>query len=1146
MTPSTTNLQVLAPDEKAQPRSTLSVWGPIWVLLALAVLALALIWLKGDLVHVPTSDAKKTASIGVLLTFIALLLLHLGAFIVGGYRVAGWLFRRETRSADATSPSPDTSVSQSPPLEALRHALQAQHRWRWRYRQPWLLLTGHDKAIERLLPELTEHGYLITDDAVLLLHATDAYGQPDDAWLTQLYRLRRRRPVDGLVLIVDGDEETSASSRVMHGFGIKLARIAHTLHWSAPIYVLDVAKVDEIRDGATPMAGCEVAPNSAASSVEADLLTLRDQLAQLGVQRLSAHPGDRYIAELSQRLDGRAASLAAWIAGFAARRLSVRGVFFTPFPAKSVEGTDASGLLPAVWSHLSHLARRHRGRRVGWHPITVCSAIVLALVGVWTGGMLISAFANAHDLHRSQQVGQALDKGDDAAHLRALLALQQRIGMYEERVQHHAPGVRGFGLNRDRDTLDALWTRYATASRALLTTPVQLSLESSLTALGKARADALQDRDAQHRHYNRLKAYLMLADPARADPDFLAQQIASVWPTITTLPPGEWQDSSQRLASFFARHLKAHPDWRIQTSASLVTTARSALVNQIGLANADDTIYQSILDSVRGKYADLSLPALLHGADAQGLFTTATTVPGIYTRAAWNGMISEAIDKAASERTVESDWVLTGGAAIPPPSGEASRNDLQQRLTTRYFADYAAAWQHMLNSIQWQPATNLTTAIDQLTRLTDAQTSPLIALMKAVRNQAQAGRPSHARGETLVRRAQGLLGRDASPTGPVVHPLDQAFGPLLALMGDSGAVAGSGAANANGNAPSTLNGVSLQSYLTAATTMRLKLQQIGNSPDAQTMARSLAQAVFQGKLSDLAEVREEAALTAASLGSAWAGFGDALFTRPLDGAWQTILQPAAASLNDLWRAGIAAPFNSAFDGRYPFYDTQADASFAELGRYVLPTSGLINRFLTVELAGVLSQQGDQWTPNGLAPQTLAFDPAFLKAVQQMSLLGARLYAQGDAGYHFEIMAQPTPTVTRSELTIDKHPIVYFNQQETWTPIAWPGDGLNGHTALTWQTLDAGVRQAFDGTGDWAVLRLLAKADVKPLDSTRYELTWKQPEAEALRYVIRTQVGAGPLDLLKLRGFKLPERIFMVGRNGAMPVMPPLPPELTSP
>ncbi|KVN83582.1 type VI secretion IcmF C-terminal domain-containing protein, partial [Burkholderia ubonensis] len=137
-------------------------------------------------------------------------------------------------------------------------------------------------------------------------------------------------------------------------------------------------------------------------------------------------------------------------------------------------------------------------------------------------------------------------------------------------------------------------------------------------------------------------------------------------------------------------------------------------------------------------------------------------------------------------------------------------------------------------------------------------------------------------------------------------------------------------------------------------------------------------------------------------------------------------------------------------------------------------------------------------------------------------------------------------VTRSELSVDGKQIVYFNQQESWTPLTWPGNGLNGHAGLTWQTVDAGLRQAFDSTGDWAFLRLLGKADVKPLDSTRYQLTWNAPNDEPLRYVLRAQVGAGPLDLLKLRGFRMPERIFVVDKAGSQPAFlspPPLPPEM---
>jgi type VI secretion system protein ImpL len=103
--------------------------------------------------------------------------------------------------------------------------------------------------------------------------------------------------------------------------------------------------------------------------------------------------------------------------------------------------------------------------------------------------------------------------------------------------------------------------------------------------------------------------------------------------------------------------------------------------------------------------------------------------------------------------------------------------------------------------------------------------------------------------------------------------------------------------------------------------------------------------------------------------------------------------------------------------------------------------------------------------------------------------------------------------------------------------------------------------------------MLEKAHVKALDDTRYELVWNggpgSDDAQAasatsgttggttisttnddaaapLRYLLRVQTGPGPLDLLKLRGFRMPDRIFVTGRAGVisgLPSLPPLPPEL---
>ncbi|EQB98502.1 hypothetical protein B738_24477, partial [Photorhabdus temperata subsp. temperata M1021] len=61
--------------------------------------------------------------------------------------------------------------------------------------------------------------------------------------------------------------------------------------------------------------------------------------------------------------------------------------------------------------------------------------------------------------------------------------------------------------------------------------------------------------------------------------------------------------------------------------------------------------------------------------------------------------------------------------------------------------------------------------------------------------------------------------------------------------------------------------LSLQTFLTRVTRVRLKLQQIANTDDPQEKMQALAQAVFQGKSIDLTDTQEYGSLMAASLGA---------------------------------------------------------------------------------------------------------------------------------------------------------------------------------------------------------------------------------------------------------------------------------------
>lgn len=578
----------------------------------------------------------------------------------------------------------------------------------------------------------------------------------------------------------------------------------------------------------------------------------------------------------------------------------------------------------------------------------VLTMLALASIVLWTAGMVVSGLRNTEDLRQVQRSIQAIrTAADPGSRLRALLALQQQIDRYEYRTQHHAPLLTRFGLNRDAVALAALWVPYAQASRQLLVTPVHQNLEAALVDLSQLQTTALDDNTTRWALGGRdtLRTYLMLAQPERADDAFLATHLPQDWSTDARLTPGEKLDLAERLSSFYARHLRFHPDWRIEARPELVAGARQALLAVIGASNAQDTLYRGILNGAGNKYPDLSLPMLTAGTDTRGLLRSTAIVPGVFTRQAYEGYVAGAIEDAAKRRDVATDWVLSDGHETSATT-DTSADALRAALTEQYFADYSAHWQDFMNSLQWERASTMPAAIDQLKLLADARQSPVLALMKSLEYQGRAGAQKASFTDTLVNKTRDMLGRKddtpeiakADPAGP----LGATFGPVLRLLGQGGQTGQAGQAGAG----ATSSDLSLQRFMDRATALRLRLQQVSNSGDGDAQARQMAQALLQGRGSELADTQAYAQLIAASLGAQWGGMGETLFVRPIAQATLTVLQPAQASLNEAWRQSIVMPWGRAFAGRYPFASSDNDASLAELARFVRPQVGGMDSFIS--------------------------------------------------------------------------------------------------------------------------------------------------------------------------------------------------------
>ncbi|KVU66554.1 type VI secretion protein VasK [Burkholderia ubonensis] len=1013
---------------------------------------------------------------------------------------------------------------------------------------------------------MVETGYAITGD-VVLLYARQMSDALDTEWLDQIRRLRRGRPIDAIAAVTR-NRRTAGGSFDADELAQRLARHARALRWAAPAYLLNVTDFGGESSDADEAIGFtwSTAPVNA-DDIDKSLQALSGNLAEAGVVRLASNAHDRYPAELSQHIANLRGALSDLVLQTTQSRIwkhAVHGLLFAPLfkerelapPSSSETSDDEPPLAPqhrTIWQTVAEHSRKVDGRRVGFSLSTTAAWVTTALIGCWMAGTMLSGFVNRGTIESAADTVATLSAVQDRTQaMQALDGLGRQIDTLEVRRRDGAPLTSRFGLNRDGALLDALWPSYTLAVNSVLVTPIREKLEQrlhQLASLSDAEIASGGNTQAQAA-YDTLKAYMMLAKPERAMAAFLTPELvataAPARPTGSPLSPGAWDDRRRRTIAFFANHLGQRKLPAITPDLGLVASTRQTVIGVRGIQNSTDVVYQQILDDATPKYPPVSLATLLGDTTSRGLFNTAATVPGVFTRAAWDERISKAIDDASGQHDTAGDWVLSDAK-----TGKQAPPTLKAELRQRYFDDYARAWAQFLNSLRWQQAPTLSATADQLTLLGDAQRSPLVALMNAIIYQAGAGANAQSLSDTLISKAQQLVGADekdpSKQVQPRFAPLAAAFGPILRLTG-SDLVSVTPAAGKAAVQLAATGDLSLARYLERVTAMRLKASQIVSNADPDAMARLAAQSVLQGKTSDIADSRDYASRLAASLGEQWSGFGE-LFRAPFDQAWQVVVRPAASSLNEIWSTAIAADWNKTFGGRYPFADSDNDASLPEMARFMRPDNGVITQFVATQLAGVVERQGDRWVvAQGANHGALTIDPAFLSGLNKLTRIATVLFPAGDARVRYELQAVQTPGVTDMKFVLSGRELHYFNQRQEWVPFEWPGQSLENLSHIEWQTEQGGLRTALDSQGRFGLIRLLERAKVSQQDNARYLLTWTPDTSQGIPLMVqlRSEAGAGPLDVLQLRNFSLPKRVFVTGAATGGPSLsainpPPLPP-----
>ncbi|MDQ4428816.1 ImcF-related family protein [Yokenella regensburgei] len=1006
-------------------------------------------------------------------------------------------------------------------LEAIRDHLRLRYGRFWARKVKILLVLGSKTETEKTAPGLVKARWQ-ESEGDLLVYGDDAGLPPDDAFLTSLKQLRSRRPVDGIVQVVNTSAFPTDADR--DAFLRYRQKADALLGWQAPVWLWFTQETEWTQAGReNPAAGAIFGPGAQPAEARASLKALFPRLSRAGVHQLLSNTCHDWLLRLSSQLqDEKKKDLKALLSGLmqgpAAYRL--RGVMFSP--EQTAVSTVPHGRIDSpTWAAIIDDSRNVSAKKITFDWLQMLRLLLLAAAIVWAAGTLLSLTVNRTQIYQAQETARlAADTTKPLnERLHNQLVLQQAIARLQHRQMSGAPWYTRFGLNQDGETLEALWPLYARNSEQLLRDAAAERLQQQLTAFVRLPPASDARTGGTQQAYTQLKAYLMLARPDKADADWLAKNALTLWPHRQGVAEGTWQELAPKLLGFWGQNLPEHPQWKLKPDASLVASVRQILLKQIGQRNAESGLYQDMLKRVASNWPDLTLADITGNTDASALFSTDEVVPGMFTRQAWEEQVQEAIDEVVKTRRDEIDWVLTD--KTHQPGGDVSPEVLKARLTERYFTDFGNAWLNMVNSLQWQEATSLSEAISQLNLLADVRQSPLVALMNTLAWQGKTGQKGEALADSIVDSAKKLIGtrkhaqqfieQAQGPKGP----LDGVFGPILGLMD------GKEGTGSNGN-------LSFQSWLSRVTQVRLKLQQVTSAPDPQAMAQMLAQTVFQGKAIDLTDARDYGGLVAASLGQEWNGFGQSLFVLPLDLAWRQVLAPAAGSLNQRWQTTIVAQWNKAFAGRYPFQATGSDASLPLLAQFMRGDSGRISTFLKANLGGILHQEGNRWTVDPAASQGMEVDPEFLNAINRLAEISDVVFAQGDAGVHFELMARPTRDVARMQLTMDEQNLDYFNQIESWQSFVWPGNTYYPGVNLSWRSVNTGMQLFASYQGNWGFIRLLSQAQITPIDSSRTQVVWKTADGSPLKFVMRSESGDGPLTLLTLQGFQLPRTIFSSG------------------
>ena len=947
-------------------------------------------------------------------------------------------------------------------------------------------------------------------------YAAGAEGHAEwSALLAELRHARRRRPLDGIVLvysvaelIADRPEQLEEKCQRLR---LRLEDLGAEFGSVLPVYLL-LTKVDaltgfaeflaDLPDGVRDQvwgATIELAPGDADSitafKYEFDLLkgVLHAQLLErLPTRRLAGEAGARAL-RFPAELENVRAPLARLVESLfrpGRREAAVlRGFYFS----SSQEASSGPGLalqaspetrfvahtrMQPLASRSAFLAelfsdvifgdrdfakRSRRGllldqRRqlaFGVAALALCLLGALpAVLGMARNFTLIDATVD--DTRQAERLaGTPALTGNSRTALELLIDRSQRLDAEAQRfsVQYW------WGPYVAAPLRDAVQQRYLGQLRATVQGPLHDGFSDAIRRASDVRG---LDPAGFEAAFSDLQLYLMLAHPDRLDFDFATNALTKTWSRLSGRLPDDGASIAAHVRTYL-ESLRADPSWAWAEDGVLVTRARA----QLAALPIEEIRYAALEQAAAG--APPVLPEHIFVGESARYVTThgKVEVPGLYTALGWQKVQPLLNPTRASTLT---PWVL-GEQSGAVQAGSA------EQLEKLYFDRYIRAWMDFLVGLDVATPGNLNAAIEEMAAL-DKGEGPYVRLFRRLAENARLERePPGVKEQAIAKVTQVVNALTPGGQAPASErhptPVEQYFRRVVRFgFGDAVPVPGIELP------PSLLN-----QYLDQLRALEVSLRQLqdsGSDPSAEFAAElDRASASIERLLAGFDQT-ERLAL-------------EPLLLNPIRGSQRIVEAKGRSALTDRWRVEVWEPYRQ-LATRYPFVPrSESEVALADFAEFFRPQTGTLWRFYEENFASRFSRSGDRFVARPAAAE-FGFRPDFLQCLSAAREISDGAFVDGaqQPAVPLKVKMQSVDArVSEITLVVDGETLSYRNEPERWHALQWPGK--NGPPGASLRVKGADFSALIErDDGDFGFLRLLAAGDIRPVSpgSLTLEASWR--------------------------------------------------------